>query len=139
MKFMIFLLLATANVYAQTTEKVSMTYFGNEGRNRVYLSCDYVERAAEDILDQLGATDIDVTCTGGLDYGYYTPVSVRASYSLATDAAAATIKSDFNSNCYFDTKFIDTVIRSSDRLSKTRSSGYCFNSESRYQYSVEIQ
>jgi hypothetical protein len=140
MKLFALTLLMVLQFNASASESFNFTYFGNEGSNRVFLSCHYVERAAESIMKQLGAEDVRTDCRGGIDYGMYTPVSVNVNYVLPVAANAITIKSDFNTNCFFDTKFIDQLVRSSARLERgNRATRHCFSSDSNYSYDVVIK
>ena len=136
-----FLLLGalTFSFYAQATETVNFTYFGNEGRNRIYLSCYYVENAVDSILAELGATNVDTRCTGGIDYGFYTPVRVTTKFDLPVNANTVKIKSDFNSNCYFDVKFINNLVRNVEGLEKLSGSSHCFNSDSSYNFTLQLK
>lgn len=49
---------------------------------RVYYNCDSVEDAAKDMLQHLGARNISVQCTGGLDHNGMPPMEayLRVSY-----------------------------------------------------------
>jgi hypothetical protein len=124
--------------FAQAAESLNFTYFGNEGRNRIYLSCDYAERATEDILVQMGAENIDVRCNGGLDFGYYTPVSINAKFDFATTGTVA-IESDFNTNCYFDTALVNRMVRKFDNISKVSANSFCFSSDDNYSFELDVQ
>lgn len=138
MKTLTLLVTLMAGAFAQATETVNFTYFGNEGRNRIHLSCHYAENAVDQILGQIGATDVDVRCTGGIDYGFYTPVSITAKFNLPTTATVK-VESDFNTNCFFDTKFVDALVRSNDNITKVNGRSHCFDSDSRYNYTLEIK
>ena len=138
MKLLMLLALVSTSVFAQTPEKVNFTYFGNEGRNRVYLSCYYAEAATENILDQLGAKNVDAYCSGGLNNGFNSPVRIRAQFLLPAIAKTIEIKSDYNSNCYFETKFIENLAKSSARIKKISGSTHCFSSDSRYKYTLQL-
>lgn len=138
MKFFVFLMLLSTSVFAQTPEKVDFTYFGNEGRNRIYLSCYYVESAVDDILNQIDAKNVDSYCSGGINNGFNTPVRVNAKFLLPSVPKTIVIKSDFNSNCYFETKFIENLVRSSSRIKKVSGSTHCFSSDSNYRITLEL-
>lgn len=127
------------NAQAHAADFINFTFFGNEGRNRIYLSCYYAENAVDQILNELGATDIDVRCSGGIDFGRAFPVTIQAKYTLPADARTVEINSDFNTNCYFDTRFIERLVSGNDRLEKVSGSRSCFRSDSRYGYKLEIK
>src|SRR5690606_2512354 len=70
---------ASVSAFAQK-ENVSFTYFGNEGGRRSFYACDFVEYQTEKYLKLFGATSIEVYCTGGINHGHISPVSVRAKF-----------------------------------------------------------
>lgn len=91
MKLFLMALLAFSGAYAQTVNTVdktvstdfrvaSHTTFGN----RVYYVCDVVESAAKTLLETLGAKDVEVRCSGGLDpySGYARDAHVKATYTV---------------------------------------------------------
>lgn len=52
--------------------------------NHVYYSCDTLEDLTSAMLKKMGAFDIRVSCSGGLDNGtYWGPATVRASFAHA--------------------------------------------------------
>lgn len=138
MKLTLLLMLISSSLFAQTPENLNFTYFGNEGRNRIYLSCYYAESATDNILDQIGAKNVDSYCSGGINNGFNTPVSIRAKYLLPALPTTIELKSDFNSNCYFETKLIENIVRSSSRIQKVSGSTHCFSSDSNYKIVLKI-
>jgi len=139
MKLILLLLVVfSTNLFAQSDEKVRMTYWGNEGRNRVFLSCYYVEGAVENILKELDATDLNVRCTGGIQVNIYSPVNLNAKFVLPEQEQTIKFKSEMGSNCYFDTAFIKELVRSSDRIEKVSGSTHCFRSDSKYNITLKI-
>lgn len=135
----LFLITISANVYAQSNEEVGFTYWGYEGRNRSFLSCHYVEGASESILRELDATDINVRCSGGIDFNTYSPVRTTAKFVLPSQEQTVTIKSDYNANCYFDTTFIKEIARESSRIEIVSGSTHCFRPDSRYNITLKIK
>ena len=138
----ILLLLAmvfSANLYAQASESLRLTYWGYEGRNRSFLSCHYVEGSVENILKELDATDVRVRCSGGIEYNTYSPVSLSVKFNLPEQEQTIRIKSDFSSHCYFDTTFLKELIRSTDRIKKISGSTHCFRPDSSYNIRLKIK
>jgi len=123
---------------AFTSENLQFTYFGNEGRNRIYLSCYYAQNATIELLEKIEAQEIEVSCFGGLDFGFYTPVSIQAEYLLPEKSAMMTIESDFNSNCYFDTRLISELAIQSDKIEILKGRSHCFRSDSFYSFNLQI-
>lgn len=135
-KFMLlFTLLMAFNAAA---ESFNYTFFGTQGHNRVYLSCYYVENAVDNFLTEIGATDITTSCTGGIDYGYYTPVRVHSSFTLPSESKTVKIKSDYNSNCFFDVEYIRFFVNKFDNIKKLNGSSFCSRSESPYRMTLQI-
>lgn len=63
--------------------RASYTIFSNVGSGQVYYNCDSVENHVEDLLEEMGARNIRVRCSGGLDrFGgrFSTPASVVATF-----------------------------------------------------------
>ena len=73
MKSLLLLMLTTTSVIAQTPENINFTFMGNEGRNRIYLSCYYAESATDSILEQIDAKNVNAYCSGGINNGYNSP------------------------------------------------------------------
>ncbi len=138
-KISLLLVIFSANLFAHSNEVVKMTYFGNEGRNRIMLSCYYVEGSVENILRDLDAVDVDVRCSGGIQYNTYSPVRVSAKFDLSEVEQTIKIKSEMGSNCYFDTAFIKELINSSDRIEKVSGSTHCFRPNSNYSITLKIK
>ena len=78
------LTLISSSAFAVGYQSVNTSYtiFSNVGGNNVYYNCDSVERNVENLLEEMGARNISVRCTGGLDrWGRMsTSAFVRASF-----------------------------------------------------------
>lgn len=138
MKALVLISAMIFSVYAQANESVNFTYFGNEGRNRIFLSCNYAESSVDQLLHEMGATDIDVRCTGGIDFGFYTPVRISAKFNLPAATELIEIRSDYRSNCYFDVSFINHLIKKNSKLEKVNGTSHCFSSDSRYSFKIQL-
>ncbi len=79
--------------YASKTSSFSISSIGPAGE-RVYYNCDSVERLVESTLSALGAKNIKVRCSGGIDTigRIHMPAFVRAEY----DAVSTQIAGDIN-------------------------------------------
>src|SRR5665648_169560 len=93
-------------------QKVSFTYSGFEGSNRYFYACDYAEGQTESFLKLFGATEIRVSCFGGIQFGQMSPVTVRATFE-APDmvgnemATISTVKGDrSNPACGLNTTIV---------------------------------
>lgn len=65
----LFTTLIFANAYAvgYKTVQENFTIFSNVGSGQVYYNCDSVEYKVEELLEEMGAQNIRVRCSGGLD------------------------------------------------------------------------
>lgn len=76
--------LVSLNVYAAEYERkdANFTIRDRVGFDIVYYNCDSVEQTVESILGEMGAKDIRVRCTGGLDrMGFnHLPARVNAEF-----------------------------------------------------------
>ncbi len=97
MKFLVMAIFAlSTSVFAAGYQTVSAKYtiFSNVGSGgSIYYNCDSVENKVEDLLELMGAKNIRVRCTGGLDtFGgrFSTPPRVRATF----DAVRSNVRND---------------------------------------------
>ena len=78
--------LLMSNAYAIGYKAVSANYtiFSNVGGAQVYYNCDSVENDVERMLEEMGAKNIRVRCSGGLDtFGRFsTSAFVRAHFEV---------------------------------------------------------
>lgn len=95
------LLMMSSNLYAVGYQSMNASYtiFSNVGGGQVYYNCDSVENRVEDLLEEMGARNIRVRCSGGLDrFGRMsTSAHVRAnfealSYSMPNDGTHFSVK-----------------------------------------------
>lgn len=79
------LLTMSSSVFAVGYQSVRANYtiFSNLGGARVYYNCDSVENHVEKLLEDMGARNIIVRCSGGLDTfngRFNTPANVTAKF-----------------------------------------------------------
>lgn len=87
MKALIFLatfLISNAFAVGYQTVDKGFTIFSNFGGGQVFYNCDSVENKVEDLLKEMGAKNISVRCSGGLDrFGRFsTSARVRTSFDV---------------------------------------------------------
>ena len=111
---------ALAVGYQEFNSRFTIPVISDVG-TRVYYNCDSVEDRVEAMLEQMGAQNIRVRCTGGLDRfngRFSTAARVRASYeALSTDVDGGnTTVSIFNetltargTNCHLVTRAFRAV------------------------------
>lgn len=126
-------------------ESVSFTYFGNEGWGQSYYACDYVEARTEKVLEMFGATEIEVRCSGGIEFGrYWGPVNVRTSFELpvltGTEVAEeVTFKGDsWNPACGLNVTIVKKLLPKFSNVSVVKKSDSCAFSRSNYSYVFSI-
>ena len=138
---LLLLVLAISFSAGAAVKKFNFFYSGIEGRNRVYLSCDYAEYQLEKFLTQIGGEKIDVRCSGGIQNGWVSPVSLYSTYEIKDidmSGEELAIKSDFNSDCFFDTKLLNQLLDKQDHLEVTNSRSGCFRNDSRYFFNINF-
>ncbi len=125
----------------------SHTDFGNDGFSRHYYSCDFAEAALEGHLEALGATQIDVSCSGGIESWGVFPVTLQARFDLPnatrenhTRATALRLKasSRFNEACFFHTKLLNKLLKVTSNVEVNSRSAHCVDNRSRWSYSVTV-
>ncbi|MBA2403660.1 MAG: hypothetical protein H0V66_02730 [Bdellovibrionales bacterium] len=123
---------------------ISFTYFGNEGGRQSYYACSYAEDQTISYLELLGATNIDVTCYGGISNGWsMQPVSVRASYNLPVVTGSivetVTIEGDtFNPACGLNVRILKEVLKTFSNIEVLKKSDACAFAHSNYYYKLNI-
>lgn len=94
------------------TKRISFspsTYSGSG--TTTYYNCDSVEDMAESHLEDLGAINVSVRCSGGLEMGG-TPAHLSGSFDVpvtAEEVAVVRVLKGFNS-CRLNSEFLDTVL-----------------------------
>ncbi len=127
-------------------EEVSFGYSGMEGWGQTYYSCDYVEAQTEKVLEMFGATNVDVWCTGGIDFGrIWTPISVNASFEapVLTGAEVATVKKyrgdSWNPSCGINVAIVKALLPKFSNVKVLKKSDSCAFQSSNFSYEFEIK
>lgn len=122
----------------------SFTYFGNEGGRQSYYACDYVQYQTESYLETLGATNIDVTCHGGIQSTWsIQPVSIRAKYDLpevtGTSVETVELKGDsFNPACGINVRIISEILKTMTNVSVVKKNDSCAFATTNYYYKLNV-
>ena len=138
---LLFALIVSGSVFAKN---ISFTYFGNQGGNQSYYACSYVEDQTQSYLQLLGATNIDVRCSGGISGGWsMQPVSIRASYDMAevtgTSVELVEIKGDYsNSACGLNVKIIKEILKTLTNVEVLKKDDSCAFVTSNYYFKLNI-
>lgn len=117
--------------------------------NNSYYSCSYAEKQTEKYLIMLGAKDIEIRCTGGIQSGSpswaWAPISVRASFqalvtvdnsekdAVPVEENSVTFKG--RGSCDFNSKLIKNALSHFEAIIEGGFSN-CFNSNGSYSYDV---
>lgn len=136
----LFALLMSVSSFAAT---VSFTYFGNEGGRQSYYACDYVESQAVSYLELLGATNVDVSCFGGINPWSVQPVSLKATFDLpeVTGSSVETveIKGDtWNPACGINVRMIKEFLKVFTNVEVLKKSDSCAFANTNYYYKLNI-
>ena len=138
---LLFALIVSGSVFAKN---ISFTYFGNQGGNQSYYACSYVEDQTQSYLELLGATNIDVRCSGGISGGWsMQPVSIRASYDMAevtgTSVELVEIKGDSsNPACGLNVKIIKEILKTLTNVEVLKKDDSCAFVTSNYYFKLNI-
>ncbi len=124
----------------------SFTYFGNEGGfgNQNYYACSYVEDQAHMYLEMLGATQVEVRCSGGIGPGWYTgPVNLDATYDLPVVTGAHVdileISGDaFNPSCGLNVRILSEILKTTPYVQVLKKDDHCPFADSNYYYTLNV-
>lgn len=131
-------------VAVPVTSSVSFSIFESTGGgNYTYYSCDALEDLTKSMLKKMGASDIRVSCSGGLDGGqYFGSPSVRASFVhpvRANEGARAQYKSvtlKDSDNCHAAQEIFSAIRVKLDLASVSGDRPFC---EPRQSYKIQVQ
>ena len=144
MKKLLALTLCSLSFAALARENVSFTHWGNSGGNQSYYACDYAQSQTENFLDLLGATDIDVSCTGGIQsWGMAQPVTVRAAFDLpvvtTNTVEAVQVQGDrWSPACGLNVQIVTSMIKVFSNVQIVKKSDSCAFTSSNYFYLLNI-
>jgi hypothetical protein len=130
--------------FASFAETVSFTHFGNGGGRQSYYACDYAQSQTEAFLTVVGAKNIDVSCSGGIQsWGSAQPVSIRASFDLPAVTTqvveAVEVEGDsFSPACGLNVQIINTIVKKLPNVQVVKKSDSCAFVSSNYYYLLNI-
>jgi hypothetical protein len=127
-------------------KKISYSDSGRDGMTQNFYSCDYAEDTLRSHLEKLGAIDINVHCSGGIEFGRFLPVNLDSTFkvSAAIDPTGAqietvTIKSKVSdSPCYFNTKLLNQLVKSFPNVKVESKKASCFDNRTSWKYILKI-
>jgi hypothetical protein len=123
-------------------DSVSFTYSGLESEGRVYYACDYAEAQTEKFLTVFGATNVDVRCFGGIEFGRMEPVSISATFDqpmLDGVIEQVTVKGDrWNPACGLNVAIIKNLLPKFGNVTVVSKNDSCSTMRSNYSYDFSI-
>jgi hypothetical protein len=146
-------LIASTSALAETwvTKTVRFTIPSRDLGTVTYYNCDSVEDAVERNLETLGATNISVRCTGGLDTwnpGWSTDAMVRATFDTIVPTGNGgqermTVRSSLRTgDCRMNVAILDRVIPAMPSVTLESRQARCSNfggrDTGRWAYDVTI-
>jgi hypothetical protein len=143
MKFLFLSLLFIMSLTSFAAE-VSFTHFGQEGNRQSYYACSYVEDQTFDFLETLGATGIEVRCSGGITPGWYAgPVYVTARFDLpqvsGSEERILELTGDvFNPACGINVKIIKEVLKAFSHITVLKKQDQCPFADSNYYFQLKV-
>lgn len=115
MKFMTIIALVFAATSAMATEymskKLSWSPLMRSGWNQTFYNCDWAENQVESHLESLGAVNVSVSCSGGIEWNWTSPIFVRAKFDVPVNGAVTESRTLAGREaCSFNTELLDKVI-----------------------------
>lgn len=134
------ILMFSVSAFATT---VNFTYFGNEGGRQSYYACSYAEDQTASYLEELGATNIDVRCSGGITNFSVQPVSVRASFDLPVVTGSTVDVLEFEGDvwspsCGLNVRIINELLPKFKNVEVVKKSDACAFASSNYYYKLKV-
>jgi hypothetical protein len=128
------------------SKKVSFSVGGMGGFNTTYYNCDSVEDRVESHLETLGASNISVRCSGGLDTWSSMPpmpAYVTASFDAQLPSNGGgveemTLKARFDQDCELNTKALQAILPEMPGVTIVSKRDSCFDNRSRWFYEITI-
>ena len=117
MKFMtvIAALFIVSSAFASeyVSRKLNWSPRTHNGGTVSYYNCDSVEATVESHLADLGAQNVRVSCSGGIEMGWTTPAHVRATFEVAVPGANGTSRQVViagRESCSLNVEFLDAAL-----------------------------
>ena len=143
-------LLLAFNAFAVefTTTTFRHTDAGIDGFSRNYYSCDFAEATLENHLEVLGASNISVSCSGGIEqnWGMF-PVNLTARFDIPSATSENHTRSTNsrlagtrlgNSSCNFNTKLLNKLLPLFANVKVNAKRATCMDNDSRWSYDVTV-
>lgn len=148
--YVLMLALSLASVSAFSAEYVAKNFAysdsGRDGSAQNYYSCDYAKEAMITHLEKLGAIDINVRCSGGIEFGRFLPVNLTSSFKVTkfTDPSTAKIEiatlrsRGSDSPCFFNTKLLNQLVKYFPNVYVDSKKASCFDNRTSWNYVLRI-
>ncbi len=96
------------------SRKMSFSPRTNNGETTTYYNCDSVESIVESHLEDLGAQNVRVSCSGGIQMGWTSPAFVRANFEVALPGVNGTSRQVVltgRDSCSLNVEFLDAALK----------------------------
>ncbi|WPU63460.1 hypothetical protein [Peredibacter starrii] len=127
------------------SERAFISYAGMESWGRSFYACTYAESQTIKHLKTLGATNIDVTCSGGIDIWMQGPVRIVAEFDVPAptgrdEARRMTITGNRrNPSCGLNVAIFKAILpKFSKTISVTSADDACLSRTSNYSYDLLV-
>ncbi len=141
-------LFVTASAFAGevVSKKVSFSVGGRDLGSETYFACDSVKDTVKRHLTTLGAENIRVRCSGGIEnWGTGTqiwPNFVTASFDAPVSTGAAvesiTLKGRFDQNCILNVAILKNIIPALSTVTVVSKRDNCWDNSTRWSYDVTV-
>lgn len=119
---------------------------GRDGMTQNYYACDYAADTLRGHLETLGAIDINVRCSGGIDYGRYMPVNLSSTFKVTAFMDPSTAKMEHSTiksrgsdaPCFFNTKLLKELVKYFPNVYVDSKKASCFDNRSSWNYVLRI-
>jgi hypothetical protein len=129
------ILFGAASSFACGAEKT--VSFGYYNQKAMY-ACSYAENQAKSDLKAMGAVNVQIKCTGGIEAGSpnWMPLEMDITFDQnCSDGQTVTIKG--NESCDFNVRLMDTLLTQVDHKSVDKSES-CWDASGAYKYNVAL-
>lgn len=93
------------------SKKMGWSPMTSSGWNQTFYNCDWAEDQVESHLQSLGAQNVHVSCSGGIETGWTGPISISARFDVPVNGTVAKdVVLSGRESCSFNTQFLDRAI-----------------------------
>jgi hypothetical protein len=120
---------------ANASEQKSFNF--NYNNFNVYYACDYARDQAANTLEVLGAENVSVNCTGGIENNTMLPISMNGTFNLV-EKGARTVVLKGRDSCDFNVKLINTLLSTIDHETVMEHIN-CMDAQGSYHFEINLK